>query len=379
MPRVTRPFDVIVVGLGAMGSATAFHLARRGRRVLGLDQFRPPHALGSSHGESRIIREAYFEHPAYVPLVQRAYQLWEDLERGSGRPLLRTTGGLMIGIPGSVVVAGAQHSAQTHRLAHERLTAAQVHERFPALRPGADMGAVWEPRAGVLDPEACVAAHLRTAQAHGATLRFDEPVRAWKPAGPGVAVLTDRSRYEASRLVLAAGPWLPALLPPPPLPLRVERQVMFWFEPAHHPERFGPGQCPVHLWEYEPGRFFYGFPDLGRGVKVAFHHRGEETGPEAVRREVAEDEIATMRAVLRRFLPEAAGRLLKTAVCLYTRTPDEHFLIDTLPEHPRVLALSPCSGHGFKFSSVVGEIAALLACDETPPFDLSLFRRRSPR
>lgn len=375
---MSRAFDMIVVGLGAMGSATALHLARRGLRVLGLDQFQPPHALGSSHGESRIIREAYFEHPAYVPLVQRAYQLWENLERESGRPLLRTTGGLMIGLPGSVVVSGAQHSAQTHQLACECLSAAQVRKRFPALRPEAEMSAVWEPRAGVLDPEACVAAHLRAAQTHGATLRFDEPVRAWEPDGQGVAVMTDRSRYEASRLVLAAGPWLNTLLPRSPMPLRVERQVMFWFEPEHPRDRFNPDQCPVHLWEYERGRFFYGFPNLGHGVKVAFHHRGEETTPDSVRREVAENETDIMRSVLRRFLPGAAGRLLKTAVCLYTRTPDEHFLIDTL-EHPRVLALSPCSGHGFKFSSVVGEIAAALACEETPPFDLSLFRRRSPR
>jgi sarcosine oxidase len=369
-------FDVIVVGLGAMGSAAACHLARRGQRVLGLDRFTPPHTLGSSHGRTRIIREAYFEHPLYVPLVQRAYESWADLERESGRTLMLKTGGLMIGRPDGVVVTGARRSAEEHRLHHAVLTAGEVRARFPALRPDDDMIAVWEPRAGVLFPEACIEAHLETARRHGATLRYDEPVTRWEPAGSGVRVATAQGDYAAACLLLSAGSWTRSLLPGLDPPLVVERQVIYWFTPARHAERFAPARCPIHLWEHEPGRYFYGFPDLGDGVKLARHHEGEPADPDTIDREVHPGEIEAMRRLASRYLPDAGGPLRSNAVCMYTNTPDEHFLIDRHPEHAQVLIASPCSGHGFKFASALGETVADLLTTGRTRFDLSLFGMR---
>ncbi len=368
--------DVIVVGLGAMGSAAAFHLAQQGRRVLGLDRFRPPHSLGSSHGQTRIIREAYFEHPLYVPLVQRAYELWNELERLSGRKLLRITGGLMIGRPDGVLVRGARASAEQHRLPHELLTCADVSARFPALRPADDMVALWEPRAGILFPEACVGAHLTLAQTHGATLRYDERVTGWRSDGDGVRVRTDRGEYLAGKLLLTAGAWIPALVPDLNLPLSIERQVLCWFTPRSDPAIFEPARCPIHLWESAPGEFFYGFPDLGDGVKLALHHAGEIADPDRLRRDVSDSEVSAVRALARRFVPDADGPLRTTEVCMYTNTLDEHFWIDRHPDLPQVLIASPCSGHGFKFSSVIGEVLADLLIKERSGFDLTPFRRR---
>lgn len=373
---MSESFDVAVVGLGAMGSAAAYQLARQGWKVLGLDRFTPPHAFGSSHGQTRIIREAYFEHPAYVPLVQRAYELWAELERASGRDLLLTTGGLMIGRPDGVLVSGARRSAEQHRLRHELLTAAEVVERFPAFRPADDMVAVWEPRAGVLFAEACIDAHLALAKTHGATLRFDEPLANWRCDGDGVRVVTDQGEYRARQLLLTAGSWIRSLVPGLNLPFTIERQVLYWFAPHADPGIFAPSRCPVHLWETAPQDFLYGFPDLGDGVKLAVHHGGENADPDQLRREVSDAEVAAMRERLRRFLPQANGALRSSVVCMYTNTPDEHFWIDRHPEQSRVLIASPCSGHGFKFSSVIGEVLAELLISGQSRFDLSLFRRR---
>jgi sarcosine oxidase len=369
-------YDVAVVGLGAMGSAAAFHLARQGRKVLGLDRFTPPHSFGSSHGQTRIIREAYFEHPLYVPLVQRAYELWAELEQASGRNLLRITGGLMIGRPDGVLVSGARRSAEQHGLPHGVLTAAEVRTRFPMLRPADDMVAVWEPRAGMLFPEACVAAHLALAQTHGAALRFDEPLMNWRSDDDGVFVVTAKFQYRARQLLLTAGSWSRSLVPELNLPFTVERQVVYWFAPRAGPGNFAPSRCPVHLWETTPREFFYGFPDCGEGVKVAIHHGGEVTDPDRLRREVAPGEVAAIRELMRRFVPDANGALRSATVCMYTNTPDEHFWIDRHPEHAQVLIASPCSGHGFKFSSVIGEVLADLLMSGQSRFDLSAFRRR---
>src|SRR2546425_1167784 len=237
--QMSSRFDVIIVGLGAMGSAVACHLARRGKRILGLDRFAPPHAFGSSHGQTRIIREAYFEHPLYVPLVQRAYELWAELEQGAGRSLFRETGGLMIGKPDSAVVVGATRSAHEHSLQHEVFSAAEVRSRFPALQPTDEMLAVWEPRAGILFPEICIEAHWTMARKHGADLRADEPVLNWAEDGGGVRVVTSKAAYHAGQLVLTAGSWTLSLLRDVKLPLAIERQVQYWFEPKH-PAQFQP-------------------------------------------------------------------------------------------------------------------------------------------
>jgi len=371
-----RVHDVAIVGLGAMGSATAFELSRRGLDVIGFDRFLPPHTFGSSHGDSRIIREAYFEHAVYVPMVQRAFELWRELEHLSGTALLAETGGLMIGAPASVLVQGALNSAQMHGLQHSVLSADEIRARFPALRPEPDMLGVWEPRAGVLAPEAGMTAYLAQARKRGAVLRFNEPVDRWQVSNGEVNLFTRLGRYRTRQLILTAGPWIGSLLPWPTVPLQIERQVLHWFEPVSDAEHFQSGRCPIHLWQFDGDRFFYGFPDSGAGVKVAFHHGGESTTAETVRREVAGSEVEDVRAAVRRFLPAADGRLRKSVVCLYTNMPDQHFLIDRLPEHPGVLVASPCSGHGYKFAPVIAEVLADLVAGSQTRFDLGLFRWR---
>jgi sarcosine oxidase len=374
--RMLASYDVIVVGLGAMGSAAVYHLAKHGKKVLGLDRFSPPHTFGSSHGETRIIREAYFEHPTYVPIIQRAYDLWADLEREANRSLFLQTGGLMIGRADGIVFSGAKRSAEIHRLSHEVLSASDVRSQFPGIEPAEDMMAVREPRAGILFPQVCIESHLALARLRGACLQFDEPVVRWRAEADGVRVLTSKGEYTAGRLLLTAGAWIRSLLPDLKIPLTIERQILFWFQPRENAGLFKPGRCPIYLWEYEPEKFFYGFPDLGTGVKVARHHEGQVTDADNVRREVGSGEIESMRGIVRRFLPQADGPLKASTVCLYTNTPDGHFFIDVHPAHAQVLVASPCSGHGFKFSSVIGEILSDLMTQGQSRFDLSLFRNR---
>jgi len=381
---MAKRYDAVVVGLGAMGSATTYHLASRGRSVLAFDQFTPPHARGSSHGETRIIREAYFEHPSYVPLLQRAYALWHELEQSAGDTLFVATGGLMLGAPDSAIVSGALRSAREHALRHEYLTAREVRSRFPALRPDDDMVAVLEPRAGVLFPERCVAAHLDLARRSGADLRCNERVLRYEAGADGVRVFTAQAHFDAATLIVTAGAWAARLFPDLKLPLQAERQVLYWFEPAA-PAPFLPDCCPVHLWQFDGQHFFYGFPDMrasagtgtGTGVKVARHHDGALVDPDTVDRAVSADEVAAMRSIVRRYLPGADGPLRQATVCVYTNTPDEHFWLDRHPTHSQVLIASPCSGHGFKFASVIGEVLADLATTGQSAFDLGLFRART--
>lgn len=366
-------YDVAIVGLGAMGSAAAYHLARRGAQVLGIDQFSPPHTSGSSHGETRVIREAYFEHPSYVPLVQRAYELWAELEVEAREKLYLKTGGLMIGTRESTVIRGAIQSAQEHHLPHEVLDCSTIKTRFPAMNPLNEMVGVLEPRAGILYPERCVAASLRLAEIRGAELRRDEKVIGWEAKADLVDLRTTAGSYQARTVILSGGPWMGELVPEISSRLTNERQVQLWFE-AKDPGQFTPDRFPIHLWEYEPDKMFYGFPDSGCGVKVAFHHQGEITSADTVNRTVTEADISAMRELLARFLPEANGRFLHGKVCLYTNTPDGHFIIDQHPAADRVLVASPCSGHGFKFASAIGEALADLAVEGCSRHDLSLFR-----
>lgn len=367
--------DVIIIGLGATGSAAAFHLASRGVSVMGLDRYQPPHTLGSSHGETRIIREAYFEHPAYVPLVQRAYDLWREVERDAGTSLLTITGGLMVGGPESVLVKGALQSAHQHGLRHEILGTAALGERFPQFRMPAHMVAVHEPRAGVLRPEAGVASHLQLARQHGAQLRDNDPVIECGSAADGVWAQTATARYRAKQLVVSAGAWVSTLLPRLATRFTVERQVLHWFEDAD-PALFSPLRCPVHLWQMDDGKFFYGFPDFGDGLKVAIHHSGASVTADTVDRNVQPDEVTDVQAWMADHLATGRQAPLRSAVCLYTNTTDEHFWLDWYDPHARILTASACSGHGFKFSPVLGEVIANTVMGAAQSFDLQLFRGR---
>lgn len=381
MTAAARPVDVIVAGLGAMGSAAAAHLAARGQRVLGLEQYQPAHDQGSSHGHSRVIRLAYFEHPSYVPLLRRAYALWKDLERETGRDLLTVTGGLMVGRPDSEVVRGTLESARQHDLPHEVLDAASIQRRFPPFTPASHLVGVFEPQAGVLRPEACVEAHLAVAATHGADLRFGERVTGWTapPGGDGVEVQTDRGAYAASRLVLAPGAWAPDLFALPQLPLEVERQVLFWLDPAGGVAPFAPDRFPVYVWDHGAGVQVYGFPAQDgppEGVKVAFFRtgRGTRCTPQTIDRHVHPDEVTMMREAIAEVIPSLArGDLRAATTCMYTLTPDHHFVMGPHPRHPQVVLASPCSGHGFKFATVVGEILADLAIDGATAHPIALF------
>src|SRR5262245_7433320 len=328
-----------------MGSAAAQHLAERGQRVLGLEQFTIGHDRGSSHGASRIIRLAYFEHPSYVPLLVRAYELWRRLERDTGHAQLTMAGGLMIGRPNSDVLDGSLRSARQHGLAHEVLDAAAIRQRFPTFHPARDERALFETEAGVLRPEACVRAQVERAVAAGAHVIEQTTVTNWSTDSnrAGVLVSTNRGQFEAGRLVLCPGAWASSLLKLDALPLTVERQVLHWFEPAGGTEPFVTGRFPVYIWDCGNDVQFYGFPSQAGppgGVKVAFFRspHADICTADTVNRTVSRDEIEQMRDALVNRLPAlAAGRHLESVVCLYTLTPDRHFAIGVHPNHPQVV------------------------------------------
>jgi sarcosine oxidase len=371
--------DVIVIGLGAMGAAAACELSRRGASVIGIDRHEPPHGLGSSHGRSRIIRDAYFEHPLYVPLVLRARELWTELEELTGTMLYRRTGGVMVGPPDGALVTGALASAREHALEHEYLHGDEVQRRFPGLRAEPDHAAVFEPNAGVLNPEACVRTMLSIAAGYGARLNTATRVVGWRvDESGGVVVETAGGTLRGRHAVFAAGPWQTQLLASGSatlgLPLTVERQVSCWFASSPGVQAFHPAVCPIAIWEYASGRFTYTFPDLGHGVKIGVHHEGDRADPDAVDRTVSMAEEETARALLEWCMPGAAHRLRDANVCLYTNTPDGHFIIDRHPGHERVLLISACSGHGFKFATAIGEIAADVLLEGGSRFDLEMFR-----
>jgi sarcosine oxidase len=366
-------YDVIVVGAGAMGSAALYHLSRRGLRVLGLERFEPGHDRGSSHGITRVIRLGYFEDPSYVPLLRRAYALWRELETASGRQLLHVTGIAEIGPPDGELVRGTLRSAQQHDLPHEIVAADELQRRLPALRLPDHYVGVLQPDGGYLEAEPAIHAHVGLATAAGAELGTNITVRAVEPYGRGVRVLTDTGSFQAATAIVAAGPWLQNLLPGC-APLRVTRQVIAWFAPKE-PALFTPDRFPVFLLESRHG-MHYGFPLLGEaGVKIAKHyHRDETVDPDTYGRSVTVEDEAVIRAAVTEHLPLADGPLVAAKSCLYTMTPDRHFIVDRLPRCGAIIIASPCSGHGFKFSPVIGEILADLVESGTTPHDISRFR-----
>ena len=367
-------YDAIVLGIGGMGSAAAYHLARRGRRVLGIEQFPIPHEFGSSHGVTRIIRLAYSEHPSYVPLLRRAYELWREMERRAGERLLVITGGVDIGSAESETIVGSLRSCREHGLTHEVLDAAETARRFPGFRLPAELMAVFQPDGGFVLPERSIEVHAAAARERGAEIHTGERVTEWSPAGGGVEVRTDRGVYAADRLVITAGPWAAKCVPMLERLAVPERQVLIWTETLR-PERFAMGAFPIFNMEAEEGRF-YGFPEYGvPGFKLGkYHHRREWTDPDRVDRELHPEDEAVLREAVRRYFPDADGATLAMKTCLFTNSPDEHFILDVHPEWPQVSMAAGFSGHGFKFAPVIGEIMADLALDAGSRFELGLFR-----
>lgn len=367
-------FDVAVIGLGATGSAATFHLARRGMRVIAIDQFKPGHDQGSSHGQSRIIRLGYFEHPSYVPLLRRAYALWRELELLSGQTLMTTTGIVEIGARDSELVSGTLASSELHNLVHEVLDAREIMRRFPAFALPDHFIGVFQPDGGFLAAQSAVQVHLKFAQTFGAILQIGQAVTRIETDGPHVRIHLGDNVVQARKIIVAAGPWLGALLPG--LPVRVTRQVLAWFDPLRA-ELFQQSHFPIFMLESQHG-IHYGFPlgaDGEPGIKIAKHHHANETVDMSnVARGIGAEDEAMIRAGIAAYLPDANGPLLNAKTCLYTMTPDGDFLIDTMPDRPRIVVASPCSGHGFKFAPVLGEILADLADQGATSHDIGRFR-----
>ena len=374
---MSAQYDVIVVGLGGMGSAAAYHLAARGQRVLGLERFTPAHALGSSHGGSRIIRQSYFEDPAYVPLLLRAYELWEKLARDSQREVHRLTGGLFIGPSDSRTVAGSLRASRQWDLPHELLDGPDVVARFPNFTPAPGDVALYEEKAGFARPEMTVQAHLDLAELAGAELHFGEPVLDWSETSGGVRVSTERGSHTAGQLVICPGAWAPQLLAEFGIPITIERQVLYWLDPVGGPAPFA--EHPIFIDENDRGEQIYGFPAIDGprgGVKVAFFRRGTVCTPETIDRTVHPRETAEMRGRVAELLPALDGPCVHSATCMYSNTPDEHFVIARHPDSANVTVACGFSGHGFKFVPVVGEILADLAIDGATSHPISLFDPR---
>ena len=365
-------YDVAIVGLGAIGSAAAAALVRRGHSVVGFDRHHPPHAMGSAHSETRMIREAWYRGSPYIPLVRDAHARWGRLEATSGRTLLRKTGALMMGREGGRTFSGGPLAAAARPEAGDlALSPEAVAERFPWLRPGPGTVTVYEPGAAVLALEACLEATLEAAS--GADLHFGETVRGWSASPAGVRVRTERGEYRARRLVLAAGAWTSQLVPELALPLEVERTVQYWFEPAGpHAPRLGRG--PAWVWELERVGTWYGFPPTKRGLKAGMHFQaGRGTDVDRVDREVRAAETGALRRLFARYAPGVAGALAHASVCLYTNTPDEDFILDRHPDHSDIVVFAGGSGHAFKFMPVLGAMLADLLTDEPPRHDASPF------
>ena len=364
-------FDVVVCGLGAMGSAALHQLAARGKRVLGLERFAPGHDRGSSHGRTRIIRLGYFEHPSYVPLLRRAYALWRELEATTGRKLLHITSIAEIGPPAGELVQGTLASSRLHGLHHDVLAAPELMRRFPAFKLPADYIAVVQPDGGFVEVEASIAAHISLATAAGAQIRSGERVQAIEPRAGSVRIVTDCGVVEAGAAIVTAGAWMKSLLPELAAPLRATREVMGWFEPT---DAGLFSAFPVFIIESRHGMHYGIPPHGGAGIKIAkHHHRNETVDPDRYDRTVSSDDETLIRAAVADHIPAANGALIAAETCLYTMTPDGDFLIDRLPGAPNVVVASPCSGHGFKFTPVIGEILADLATAGATRHDIARF------
>ena len=380
-------YDVIVLGIGGIGSAVLDHLAQRGVRALGIDRFQPPHEHGSTHGHTRIIRQAYFEHPDYVPLLTESYRLWHDLELRADKKLYHEAGLIQIGPPEGVVVPGVLRAATQHGLSVESLSAGEIGARWPGIHAPDNLVGVFESRAGYLLVEDCVAAHLALAKAAGAHTLVDTTVLSWTASPNAVLVQTERGEFAADRLVITAGPWAVQLLDSLNVSLSVRRKALFWF--ATDSTQYGVGAgFPAFLLEMPPGSelgegsVFYGFPRMdGRGIKIAEHSGGRTVeDPLTVDRAVDLKEQQRLRKVIATYLPGVSAEMTDHAVCLYTMSPDENFVVDVHPEHQNVAFAAGLSGHGFKFASVLGKALADLTVDgrtELPMSFLSLERLRT--
>jgi sarcosine oxidase len=380
-------YDILILGLGAMGSAAAYQSARRGARVLGLDRFAPPHAFGSSHGETRITRLAIGEGQEYTPLALRSHEIWREIEKETGADLLTVTGGLVVSSVSKTAklhvenfFANTVAAAERYNIPHRILDAGEIRKRFGQFRVRDDEQAYYEPDAGFLRPENCIGAQLGLAKKYGAEIHTNEKALGFDTSADSVIVTTEQNSYAAEKLVLTAGAWLPELIGAPyAAPFKVYRQLLFWFDVKGAITPYLSGICPIFIWELQgPRQAIYGFPAIDGpqgGVKIATQQYERTTTPETVNRDVSNEEAAAMyENYVAPHLPGLSGQCVKAAACLYTVTPDAGFVIDFHPESNRVIVASPCSGHGFKHSAAIGEALAELAIEGKSRLDLSAFK-----
>jgi len=373
-PVMSERYDAIVIGVGGMGSATAYHLASRGYETLGLERFDIPHEQGSSHGVTRIIRRGQYENPEYVPLVERSYELWRELEEISGRDLLHVTGGIDAGPVDGTVFPDSQKACEMHDIDHEILSGNEVNDRFPGYSLSENHRAVYQPDSGFLVPEQCIIAYVQAAQALGAEIRAREPVTDIASVADGsVRVTTGRDTYRADELIITAGAWTREFLPEFAQQLVPVRQVLAWLQPSDT-DLFSPSNFPVFIHETEEDHY-YGFPEYDvPGFKFAkFNHLNEIVDPDQMDREPREEDETVLRSYAQQYFPEGAGPTMRLSTCMFTNTPDRKFILDTLPDRPHITVGGGFSGHGFKFASAIGEVLADLAIDGHTDHDIDLF------
>ena len=365
--------DVIIIGLGAMGSATSMFLSHNGIKVIGFDSYSPPHEFGSSLGHTRVIREAYHEGTTYVPIVQRAYEIWFEMNGNSKVPIIETYGGLLIGRK-TGDIENALKSANKYDIPIKKMTTDEISQKFSVLNPPKEYIGLLESRGGAVFVENSINHMLNTALNNGSIHKYNERVVRWSKKSNYYLVETNLGNYKAEKLVFSSGAWITKLIPTLKLPIKIERQVLFWFSPRKNPDKFKSINLPNSGWDLDNGLSFYTMPNLeNRGFKVAMHHNGEFVDPDTLIRESNDSDLKMVRDFLEEYIPDGNGELIDSKVCMYTDTPDQDFLIDSHPDDENIIICSPCSGHGFKFTPAIGEICSSLIINNSSKFDLDKF------
>ncbi|MQG12607.1 MAG: N-methyl-L-tryptophan oxidase [SAR202 cluster bacterium] len=366
-------YDVIIIGLGAMGSASSYYLSKNGVNVLGLDTYEPPHKLGSSHGHTRVIREAYHEGISYVPIVKRAYDLWNELDHEIEEKLILEYGGMYLGDDGKYL-SDAKKSAKKYEIPISEFSSQEIKEKYKVLNPPKNFKGLLENRSGAVFPEKAISNFLSKSINYGSTHNYNEKVIDWNKESQIYQVKTNKNNYFAEKLIFSSGAWIKNLVPSLNLPIKIERQVLFWFDPIKDKDQFHYSNMPNTGWDLDNGIEFYTQPIIeDKGFKVAMHHNGKFISEDNLNRESNMDDLNIVKNFLEEYIPLANGNLLDSRVCVYTNTPDLDFIIDFYPEDENIIICSPCSGHGFKFTPAIGEICSKLVEKKQINYDLSEF------